>query len=170
MSVTVSAVPFLLFAVVSKTMVEVIQLGLTKSTEVENIGKNDFHLENNILGELCNKEFDTIIMDKDVLLKTIEEHGATNIIESQNDISCDCDSFHIDFYKMSENEPYKIRVSYRNTTGLESLISDLGNEYSINAQEISYNKVKERLEAQNLEIEKEEIYEDNTIVLTVNLE
>lgn len=170
MSVTVSATPFLLFSVLSSTINEIIQLKLTKSTEIENIGENEFHFENDISSELCNKEFDTIIMDKDVLLKTLEEHGAINILEGQEDISCQCDSFIIDFFKPSKNEPYKMKVSYKNKAGLESLIADLGNEYSINAQEISYNKIKERLEAQNLEIEQEEIYEDNTIVLTVNLE
>ena len=49
-------------------------------------------------------------------------------------------------------------------------MQDIGNEYTINAQEVSYNKIKERLEEQNLDIENEEIYDDNTIVLTVNLE
>ena len=121
------------------------------------------------MSQICNKDFDTIIIDKDTLLKTLEEHGATNIVENNDCISCECDSFLLDFYKQ-ENEPYKVRVSYRKQQGMEELIANLGSEYSTNAQELSYNKIKERLETQNLEIENEEIYEDNTIVLTVNLE
>ena len=69
-----------------------------------------------------------------------------------------------------KNEPYKVRITYHNENGVAELLSNLGNEYSTNAQEISYNKIKERLEYQNLEIEDEEVYEDNTIVLTINLE
>ena len=37
-------------------------------------------------------------------------------------------------------------------------------------QEASYNKIKERLESQNLKISDEEVFDDNTIVLTIDLD
>ena len=63
-----------------------------------------------------------------------------------------------------------MRINYNSDTELEDIVKDINDEYRANAQEISYNKIKERLEAQNLTIDEEEIYDDNTIVLTVNLE
>lgn len=167
MSITVSAYPTSLFSVLSSTISEIIALHNTQTTEIES--GEYIHLDNGVIEKLCNKEFDTLIMDKDALLKTLEEHGATNIVECQGDISCECETFQLDFYK-SKNEPYKVRITYHNENGVAELLSNLGNEYSTNAQEISYNKIKERLEYQNLEIENEEVYEDNTIVLTINLE
>ena len=167
MSITVTAYPPSLFSVLSETIEEIIELNKIEATPLH-IGA-EIHLEQEVLNKICNKEFSTIIMDKEALLKTLEEHGATNIIEIQGDISCECEAFHLDFYKKI-NEPYSVRISYQNEEEVNELLKDLGNEYSTNAQEISYNKIVERLRNQNLQIENEEVYDDDTIVLTVNLE
>ena len=63
-----------------------------------------------------------------------------------------------------------MKISANNSLGVDDLVNDIGSEYCANAQEISYNKIKERLEKQNLTIDDEEIYDDNTIVLTINLD
>lgn len=167
MSVTVYAYPTSLFSILSDTIKNAIEISLTESTKIDYSA--GVHIEEEVLEELFSKKFTTIIMDKETLLKTLEEHGATNIIESCGDISCECDSFHLDFYK-EENAPYSLNISYKKEDGVNELLTDLSNEYSTNAQEVSYEKIKERLEIQNLRIEEEEIYDDNTIVLTVNLE
>ena len=109
-------------------------------------------------------------MDKSALLKTLEEHGATNFQTDGNTISCNCEAFHLTFTKTEKDKPYTMVATYNKDYGLNELVENLGSEYASNAQEISYNKIKERLEKQNLEIEEEEVYDDNTIVLTVNLE
>ena len=87
-----------------------------------------------------------------------------------NTISCNCEAFHLTFTKTEKDKPYTMVATYNKDYGLNELVENLGSEYASNAQEISYNKIKERLEKQNLEIEEEEVYDDNTIVLTVNLE
>ena len=162
MSVTVSATPFLLLG----SLVEIIgatAIGLTKD------GTNKLHLEDNVIRQIFNKEFQTQIMDKGTLLKTLKEHGAVHIKEVFGNISCDCEQFHLEFTYNGE-KPYTMRISAADDFGVDDLISDIGSEYTANAQEISYNKIKERLEKQNLTVESEEIYDDNTIVLTVNLD
>ena len=170
MSVSVSAVPFFLLFTVGKGVIEFIKMSSEVNQDINAYKeKQTLHIGDKTLENLYNKEFSTTIMDKDVLLKTLKEHGATNIEENGNDITCDCEAFHL-FFKKNKDEAYTLKISYNNGYKLDELVENLGNEYTSNAQEISYNKIKERLEEQNLEIEEEEIYDDNTIVLTVNLE
>ncbi len=169
MSVTVSLVPVLLMYTIGAG-VGIISLNKNRKNNIENlnIGSN-IHIDNDIAEELFNKEFETQIMDKELLLKTLKEHGAINIQEENDNITCDCEAFHLCFHK-TEDKPYFLKISYNDEKNLNEFVQEIGNEYTSNAQEISYNQIKERLEQKNLEIEEEEIYDDNTIVLTVNLE
>jgi hypothetical protein len=166
MSISITALPYLLIAYVVPIIVES-SIKVEKGLSTNNTQK--IHLEQNTLDEILNKEFETPFTDKEVLIKTLSEHGATNIYENKNNISCDCEVFHLNFYKM-DDLPYKLIISTNPNSNVDELLNDINNEYAINVQELSYNKIKERLEAQNLNIEEEEIYDDNTIVLTVNLE
>ena len=126
-------------------------------------------LDEQTMEKLFSQEFETQIVDKQTLIKTLKEHGAVNIEDKFNNISCDCEAFHIEFF-YNGDKPYTMKLSAKNNVGFDELVKDLSNEYTANAQEISYNKIKERLEQQNLSISDEEIYEDNTIVLTVDLD
>ena len=169
MSVTISAVPFLLIFTISKGVIDYINMNNEiKDSMVLNENQN-MHFEEQTLKQLNNKTFETTIMNKEVLMKTLEEHGAVNIIEKGEKIECDCEAFHIAFNKKSNN-PYSMTITYNQEYKLKEFVEDIGNEYTLNAQEISYNQIKQRLEEKQLEIEEEEIYDDNTIVLTVNLE
>jgi hypothetical protein len=49
-------------------------------------------------------------------------------------------------------------------------MNDLNAEYALNAQEDTYLNLIENLKEKNMEIEEEVVEEDNTIVLTINLE
>ena len=49
-------------------------------------------------------------------------------------------------------------------------MNSLNSEYAINVQEQSYNHIMEKLKDNNMTVEDEEIQEDNTIVITVNLD
>ena len=121
-------------------------------------------------GKFKKLKFDTIIMDEETLLKTLIEREAENIVRQDNKILCDCDGYFLEFQKTNKNKPYKLIIGCREQDNLKELVRNIGEEYTTNSQEASYNKIKSRLEEQELEIETEEIYEDNTIVLTVNLE
>ena len=169
MSVSVSVVPFFLIYTVATGIINYMQMEKDVNENMEVKENGDIHLNHKALDALYNKDFDTNIMDKALLLKTLEEHGATNIKEVGDNILCDCEAFHLLFTKQ-ENLPYKIRITYNSDYKLDEFVENIGSEYTVNVQEASYNKIKERLEEQNLEIEQEEIYDDNTIVLTVNLE
>lgn len=169
MSVSVSAVPFLLIYTVSRGVIEFIKLSNDAKNSIRNYDNGEFHIDNELAEKLYDKEFQTTIMDKDILLKTLKEHGAVNIVENNEDISCSCESFNLNFYK-NQDEPYTLKITYNEEYNLQELVGDISTEYATNAQEVSYNKIKERLEAQNLTIDNEEITDDDTIILTVNLE
>lgn len=177
MSVSVSAVPILLFYSLGKgvialaSAVAAAQVSGTVASGLSQTSAKKIHLHDNTLEEeFFNKEFPTVIMDKTALMKTLEEHGATSIQTDGTSISCNCEAFHLTFTKTEKDKPYTMVATYNQDYGLNDLVENLGSEYASNAQEISYNKIKERLEKQNLEIEEEEVYDDNTIVLTVNLD
>lgn len=167
MSVSVSAAPIYLLFALGKGVIDVtgaVVQGMASS------GTQRLHLEGKELEEIFNKAFETVIMDKNALIKTLEEHGATNIQETNGVISCNCEAFQLSFQKPKADGPYTMTATYNKDYGLNELVENIGSEYAINAQEISYNKIKERLEAQNLSITEEEVFDDNTIVLTVDLD
>lgn len=166
MSVTVSAVPYLLISGLSGVIqmsAELVSALGTKSSKI--------YLEQEEVKQLLSQEFDTNIVDRDVLLKTLTEHGAENIETGvDGSISCDCEIFHVEFKKYVSENPYKMSITYNENANVKEFVENIGSEYASNAQEVSYMKIKERLTEQNLEINEEEVYDDNTIVLTVNLE
>lgn len=168
MSVTVSAVPFLLFS-------EIISAGAFISTIAKAVTKKDvehYELSAEEIKQIFQNEIETNFVDREALIKTLKEHGAIMTNESGGTISCVIEQFTLDFYKKNNiNEtPYTLKVSCDDCTNLEETMNDISAEYAENAQEISYNLIKERLEERHLNIDSEEVYEDNTIVLTVNLE
>lgn len=155
MSISVTSIPILLLSEIVPELI-----GAVKYYKYSEESKQKF----------SKIDFDTIIMDKATLLKTLIEHEAKNIVEKDNQVFCDCENFYLEFYKVDESKPYKLTVSCLEQKGLKEFLENISSEYTTNSQEASYNKIKTRLEEQHLEIEEEEIFDDNTIVLTVNLE
>lgn len=184
MSITIIALPALLVNVIGPVITPVaasviagIGAGTIKKTvDVLNNRKIDTNEDNctcNIIKDLMQKELKTTIVNKDTLIKTLQEHGAY-IMESENDyVLCSIEDFTLKFEKNStiETDPYYLTIEYRNGENkLDSLIENISSEYIQNVQEASYNKIKERIGENNFTIEEEEIYDDDTIVITVNLE
>lgn len=174
MSVTVSMVPFFLIAASGAAITEIVSAAAVASVNNEKVNyagpTSLLHLEAEELEDIFNKKFETTILDKDVLLKTLKEHGATKIQINKDAITCDCECFRLTFEKAESDKAYSMQITYYDDKNINEFVKDISSEYTANAQEISYNKIKERLTEKNLEIYEEEIYEDNTIVLTVNLD
>ena len=118
----------------------------------------------------------TLFLDKDVLIKTLDEHGFDNIEDNDDIITAEMDVFKLKFFKDVQADnidemPYMLEVSADcSENEIATLIYDLNAEYTYNSQEENYIKIKERLVKHGLKIDEEEIFEDNTIVLTINLE
>jgi len=182
MSCTVVAVPYALMWVVGA-------IATAAATAANNAGQNNQNNRNNELYNLlaeerenCNedyiitekhfieKSFETPFMDKEILRKTLEEHGVKNISEWDNSMVGDVDNYKLTFEKPEADKPYNLRISCLEKDNAEEKIGDLSNEYAMNVQEDAYMHIIEKLKENNMQIENEEVMDDNTIVLTVNID
>ena len=116
------------------------------------------------------KTFETPFMDKEILLKTLEEHGVSNISQWENGLAGDVDNYKLTFEKPAEDKPYTVKITCLEQDNVEEKVGDLSNEYAMNVQEDAYLHIIEKLKENNMQIEEEEVMEDNTIVLTVNID
>ena len=63
---------------------------------------------------------------------------------------------------------YEMYITHKENDNL-NVVNELKDEYELNVQEQSYMTIKKNLEKQNLSIESEEVLDDNSIIITVNL-
>lgn len=114
--------------------------------------------------------YKTNYTDKGILLNTLTEHGAEEIIESDGEISCKLFGMEMVYYKKDGSDGYTLDITQITDKGTcEDLINDLNEEYGLNIQEVTYNKIKERLEQENMRLESETVMDDNSIVLTIEV-
>ncbi len=147
--------------------------GEYSSIKEENFEQIQPHCEAQIISEkhFIEKSLETPFMDKNLLIKTLKEHGVRGLSESDYGvITCYTGSYELKFERNSEKKPYYLVIKCLDTDDAESKLTELGNEYTVNVQEESYNNIVAKLKENNMQIENEEIYDDNTIVITVNLE
>ena len=182
MSCTVFAVPYAIAWVVGA-----LATGILHAAEINNELKDEIlDFDNNISNNpehicediqvinqnhILEKSFETIFMDKNILMKTLEEHGVQNISENEyGQISGNIDSYVLNFERMENDKPYFVKISCLESDNAKEKFEDLTSEYTLNVQEESYLSIVNKLKENNMEIEDEEVMDDNTIVLTVNLD
>ena len=178
MSCTVIAIPYALMWVVGA--IASAAATAAANNKMENYNPDIFNLATE--NENCNedrvitdkhfieKTFETPFMDKSILIKTLEEHGVKNISEWNNGLSGDVDNYKLIFEKPAEDKPYNLKISCLENDNAEEKAGDLNNEYALNVQEDAYLHIIDKLKENNMQIEDEEVMDDNTIVLTINIE
>ena len=178
MSCTVIAVPYALMWVVGA--VATAAATAAANNKIEDYNPDIFKLETN--DENCTedrvitdkhfieKTFETPFMDKNILMKTLEEHGVKNISQWENGLSGEVDNYKLTFEKPMEDKPYNLKISCLENDNAEEKAGDLNSEYALNVQEDAYLHILDKLKENNMQIEEEEVMEDNTIVLTINIE
>ena len=177
MSCTVIALPYAIFMIVSSVAASIVE----KASENNNsIGELDTIFNQEISCEdieriteehFIEKNIETVFMDKNLLIKTLTEHGINNVQEFlSGEIVGSIDGYKFCFMKPSEDKPYSLKISAKQSENVNEKVEDLNSEYALNVQEDTYLSVVENLKNNNMEIESEEVMDDNTIVLTVNLE
>lgn len=184
MSVTVVSLPVLLiYGVVAAATTTVNIAGEaattseyqnTKSQELQNrikqsIEENNGCMTEELMQEFC-KEFETVFMDKDILIKTLDEHGLKNIECEGENIQGQIENFTVSFSRENTNLPYKMKISCTQQQDETNMVQDINTEYAMNVQEETYIKLKERLKEKHMEIEHEEVLDDDSIVITVNID
>ena len=178
MSCTVVAVPYALMWVVGAI---VSAAATTASTAINNrVDPDIFNLatedencsEDKVITEehFIEKTFETPFMDDSILVKTLEEHGVTNLEKWENGLSAEVDNYKLIFEKPASDKPYNLRITCLEQDNAEEKAGDLSSEYALNVQEDAYLHIVDKLKENNMQIEEEEVMEDNTIVLTVNID
>ncbi len=172
MSCTIGLVPFLLLYGAAQAA---ITLSSAESSEEmkrrlkESLEANHGEISQEQIDLIC-REYSTAFMDRDLLIKTIEEHGFTDISEENGKISAVLDNVNIEFYRNESSQPYTMNILCPKLCETSQLTTDINDEYTLNVQEETYIKIKERLEKKSLKIDEEEILEDDSIMITVNLD
>ena len=114
--------------------------------------------------------YTTNYTDKGTLLNTLTEHGAEEIVENGEEVSCKLFGMEMIYYKKDGSNGYTLDVTQvSDKAECEDVINDLNDEYGLNIQEMTYNKIKERLEQENMRLESETVMDDNSIVLTIDV-
>lgn len=114
--------------------------------------------------------YNTNYTDKGILLNTLTEHGATELVENGDEVSCKLFGMEMIYYKKDSSGGYVLDITQVSDKGeCEDVINDLNEEYGLNIQEMTYNKIKERLEQENMRLESETVMGDNSIVLTIDI-
>lgn len=189
MSVTLSARPFGLLT----DLIDVVKdVAVEDKIARKNFNSMNYNLKNLMEGEfqqeeiqktvkqaveMISKEYETVFADRNLLLKTLEEHGVENIQINGDNLMGKMGGFRIDCYREKQGAfdtkeaiPYTMKITAEcSQDDINDLINEFNSEYALNTQEENYIKIKERLEQQGLKIDEEEVYEDDTIVLTVNI-
>ena len=181
MSCTVIAVPYALawvIGAVATAAASAIENAHNKAME-EEVGNNfSFFKEGNCDGDIhtitaehfMEKDFETPFVDKSILLKTLEEHGVTNISENDYTVSGSVDNYTLSFTRNETDKPFSLRITAKEKDNAEEKLGDLNSEYALNVQEDAYLHIVDKLKENNMTIEEEVVEDDNTIVLTVNIE
>ena len=179
MSCTVIAVPYALMWVVGA--IATAAATAASENKEKNYNPDIFNLtseenenchEDHVITEkhFIEKTFETPFMDKEILLKTLTEHGVSNIAEWENGLAGDFDNYKLTFERPSQDSPYNLRISCLEHDNAEEKVGDLNNEYAMNVQEDAYLHILDKLKENNMQIEEEEVQDDNTIVLTINID
>lgn len=114
--------------------------------------------------------YNTNYTDKGVLLNTLIEHGAEELVENDGEISCKLFGMEMIYYKKESSNAYTLDITQvSDVSECEGVITDLNEQYGLNIQEMTYNKIKERLEQENMRLESETVMDDNSIVLTIEV-
>lgn len=112
--------------------------------------------------------FPTNFRDGDLLFKTLKEFGI-NPVRNGSSITCKVENSHLTF-RQSDDLPFQVEI--HNEPDMKKIfqyLSDIDHDYKRCLQEAVYKKLKARAEEQNMTIESEEVMEDNSIVLTLNI-
>jgi len=114
--------------------------------------------------------FPTNFRDGALLAATLRRHGVAAAEEAGGVLSAAVGRSTLRFLPSGGGGPYRLEIT--NAGDLRALfqqVAVLDESYRQGVQETAYRTLKERIQAQNLVIEQEEVLEDRSIVITLNL-
>ncbi|WP_043930620.1 hypothetical protein [Bacillus sp. EB01] len=116
------------------------------------------------------KVFPTNFRDGGVLVRTLKEFGVNAYEKADGEISCVVQGTPLTF-RQNGDAPFTVEIkSNPNMHEMYAYLSDIDEEYKRCLQSVVYEKLKQRAAEKNLSIESEEVLEDNSIVITLNIQ
>lgn len=114
--------------------------------------------------------YNTNYTDKGVLINTLTEHGAKNLSEDGDNINCELFGMQMKYTKNQDNNSYSLVIEHViDKSECEDVLTEINEEYGLNIQEMTYKKILDRIDSENMRLESEEVLEDNSIVLTIEV-
>ncbi|QJC50285.1 hypothetical protein HGI30_00820 [Paenibacillus albicereus] len=113
--------------------------------------------------------FPTNFREGDLLFKTLKEFGINPTRGQDESISCRVEGSTLIFRQQGDS-PFQVEI--RNAPDLQKVygqLSSLDEDYKRQLQSRIYEKLKQRAAERNMTVENEEVLEDNSIVLTLNI-
>ncbi|MBR2175649.1 MAG: hypothetical protein IJ861_01715 [Clostridia bacterium] len=117
-----------------------------------------------------NNTFLTRFNDAELLRKTLCEHGVR--VESVSDlyIIASCAEGNIIYTRASVSEPFSAAIrDVNNSDGFVNDLIELEQEYDMNVQSFTYSRVLNNL-PDDMSLASEEVLEDDSILLTINVD
>ena len=112
----------------------------------------------------------TIFNDITLLKKTLEEHGLSVSVLSDDQLICQIGDVLLDYTRKTAGEPFEVTVSgLQNIDDFLNELECFEREYRQNVQSYTYNKLVESLNKSNMRIADETVLEDNSILLTIDM-
>ncbi len=108
--------------------------------------------------------------DAEMLRRTLLEHGVNTRTTSQNSIVSFFPTGQITYSRPSVGMPFVMEIS--NITDVQCLINEIDeieHEYNGNVQQYTYERVMNNL-PKGMAVDNEEVLEDDSIVITLNVE
>lgn len=172
MSVTIGLVPLVI--ALASTLVAPTAAGaaIVSSSTASNLASDRIRKkmdEQNNFTQIPNME--TVFNDTALLEKTLTEHGLTVNKVSENELVCPTNRGTLYYFRQSEQEPFTLRVEgVKNVQEVVGELEVLEKEYGKNVQAYSYDMLKSNLQKHNMSVGSEEILDDESIVLTLNID
>ena len=112
----------------------------------------------------------TIFNDTELLEKTLVDHGIKVDMKSQSRVTASVGNAEMIFSRANELDPFSVMVrGLCDANALLKEIHSIETEYQQNVQSYTYEKMITGLTEKNMTIAREHVTEDNSIVLTINV-
>lgn len=128
-------------------------------------------IASNICEDNYNEEegFDTVFVDSEILLKTLNEYDCHVEVISNNEYIVKTTCGNLRYARKNESQPFKLYINeISNPDELIENIKSFEEDYGKNVQAYTYNHIKENL-TESMSIVSEEILDDDSMVLTIKI-
>lgn len=118
---------------------------------------------------LPTQSFPTNFRDGQLLVRTLRDYGLEPVERQNGEIMCSAQGTEL-LFRPAEDGPFSVEV--RGASYLRQafqLLSNLDEDYKRGVQAVAYENLKRKVEEKNLAVESEEVLEDNSIVITLNV-